>query len=262
LTIFIERGGVHLHVRDEGSRDGRVVMFSNSLGTDTRVWDLLLPLLPGGLRLVRYDKRGHGLSDVPPAPYRMEDLVEDAGAVADALGVQDVTFVGLSIGGLIGQGLAAARPDLVKALVLMDTAAKIGTDEIWQERLGLLATVGLEGMADAVMERWFSSGFLAERTGELAIWRNLLLRTPAEGYGGCCSAIMNCDFRGSTAELALPVMAMVGAEDGATTPDVVRATAELCSAAFHEIPQAGHLPCVERPDVVAKLIGDFLEQTG
>lgn len=258
---MIPSSGVTLHVSDIGPRDGRVVMFSNSLGTDLRVWEPLLPFLPEGLRIVRYDKRGHGLSDCPPAPYTMDALVADAACVADALELEDITFVGLSIGGLIGQGLAAARPGLLRAMVLMDTAAKIGTDALWAERIELLDRIGLEGMADAVMERWFSAGFLAERKNELAIWRNMLIRTPKAGYGGACAAIAGADFTASTAGLTLPVLAMAGTEDGATPPDLVRATAELCGGAFHALPEAGHLPCVEQPQAVAALIGDFLKET-
>lgn len=252
--------GIVLHVRDEGPKHGHAVMFSNSLGTDMRVWDPLLPHLPHGLRLVRYDKRGHGLSDCPLSPYTIDELVADAGAVVDAIGLKKITFVGLSVGGLIGQGLAAARPDLMRGLVLMDTAAKIGSEEIWAERIAALRAGGLEGMADAVMERWFARSFREERPNDLGLWRNLLTRTPAEGYGGCCHAISAADMTEATAALKLPVMAIVGEEDGATPPDLVKATAALCGGAFHVIKDAGHLPCVEQPQAVAALLRDFLKE--
>ncbi len=106
----VTSNGVTLHVQLEGPEDGPVVMFANSLGTDLRVWDLLLPHLPEGLRIVRFDKRGHGLSDCPDAPYDMDALVTDAEAIIDAFGLRDITFVGLSIGGLIGQGWRSAAP--------------------------------------------------------------------------------------------------------------------------------------------------------
>lgn len=251
--------GVALHVRDEGPRDGRVVMFSNSLGTDVRVWDFLLPYLPEGLRIVRYDKRGHGLSDCPPAPYEMETLVSDAECVANALDVSDITFVGLSIGGLIGQGLASRRPDLLKALVLMDTSAKIGTAEIWSERLAALDKVGLEGMADAIMERWFCAPF--RETDAVRVWRNMVIRTPKDGYGGCSAAIMGADMRESTSKLTLPVLALVGDQDAATPPETLKATADLCGAQFELIADAGHLPCVEQPATTAAFLNAFLERT-
>lgn len=250
-----------VHFRDEGPRDGRVVMFGNSLGTDLRVWDILLPLLPKDLRIVRFDKPGHGLSDCPEAPYAMDELVRDAENLADHMGLKDITFVGLSIGGLIGQGLAAKRPDLVKALVLMDTAAQIGNDEMWNTRVNAVRKGGIEPMADGILERWFAPTYRENKPTELAAWRNMLSRTPAEGYIGCCQAIAAADLTESTRALTLPVLAMAGDQDGSTPPAIVQATAELCGAAFHIIEDAGHLPCVEQPEVVAKLINDFLEAT-
>lgn len=251
---------VTLHIRDEGPRDGRVVMFANSLGTDLRVWDALLPLLPPGLRIVRFDKRGHGLSGAPPAPYAMDQLVSDAEALCDGLGLRDVTFVGLSIGGLIGQGLAAKRPDLVRALVLMDTAAKIGTAGMWQDRIDKIRADGIASLEGPIMERWFTAPFRAGNP-EFALWSNMLTRTTVEGYVGCCAAIAGADLTESTRGLALPVLALAGDEDGSTPPDLVRATAALCGAEFHLIPGAGHIPCVEQPAATAAHVTAFLERT-
>lgn len=256
----ISTSGITLHIRDEGPRDGRAVLFANSLGTDLRVWDALLPLLPAGLRIVRYDKRGHGLSDATPAPYAMDRLVADAEAVCGGLGLRDVTFVGLSIGGLIGQGLAARRPDLVRALVLMDTAAKIGTAQMWQDRIDAITAGGVEALADPILERWFTPAFRAANPG-FALWRNMLTRTSVAGYTGCCAAIAGADLTDSTRALRLPVLAMAGDTDGSTPPDLVRATADLCGADFHVIPDAGHIPCVEQPQATARLLADFLERT-
>ncbi|WP_102227039.1 3-oxoadipate enol-lactonase [Acidimangrovimonas sediminis] len=256
----LQTGGVTLHIRDEGPKDGRPLVFSNSLGTDLRVWDALLPHLPEGLRLVRYDKRGHGLSDASPAPYAMETLVADAEAVCDGLGLSGVTFVGLSIGGLIGQGLAAKRPDLLRALVLMDTAAKIGTAEMWDDRIAKITAGGVSALADPILERWFTRDF-REAAPEFALWSNMLTRTSVAGYTGCCAAIAGADMTESTRALTLPVLAMAGDQDGSTPPDLVKATAELSNAAFHVIPGAGHLPCIEQPEATAALIAAFLKDT-
>lgn len=256
----VTSNGVTLHVQLEGPEDGPVVMFANSLGTDLRVWDLLLPHLPEGLRIVRFDKRGHGLSDCPDGPYDMDALVTDAEAIIDAFGLRDITFVGLSIGGLIGQGLAARRPEVMRALVLMDTAAKIGSSEMWQERIDALRTGGIGSMAEAILDRWFAPE-MRHDAARLAPWRNMLTRTPIEGYIGCCAAIAEADFTQSTRALTLPVMAMAGSEDGATTPEMVRAAADLCNAAFHVIQDAGHLPCIEAPEQVGALITYFLKET-
>lgn len=256
----IKTADVTLHLRDEGPRDGRVVMFGNSLGTDLRVWDALLPLLPAGLRLVRFDKRGHGLSGATAAPYTMEQLVDDALTVIEGLGLSDITFVGLSIGGLIGQGLAARRPDLLRALVLMDTAAKIGTPEMWSTRIATIREGGIGALEGPIMERWFTAPF-RQTNPEYALWCAMLTRTTVEGYTGCCAAIAGADLTESTRALRLPVLAMAGDQDGSTPPDLVRATADLCGAPFHLIPDAGHIPCVEQPETTARLIADFLERS-
>ncbi|MBR3369238.1 MAG: 3-oxoadipate enol-lactonase [Rhodobacteraceae bacterium] len=254
------QNNIVLHVRDEGPRDGVPVLFANSLGTDLRVWDAVLPLLPDGLRMIRYDKRGHGLSDAPPAPYTMEDLVADAGAVLDQLGATKAVVIGLSIGGMIAQGLAHARPDLVRAIVLMDTAARIGPAQMWQDRIRAVQDTGIAPLADGVMARWFAPAFHRDKPAELAVWRNMLCRTTPAGYAGCCAAIAGADLTDSTRALALPAIVMAGSEDGATPPDLVQATAALMDAPFHLIDGAGHLPCVESPAQVAALITAFLKE--
>lgn len=256
----LQVGDITFHVRDEGPRDGRVILFLNSLGTDLRVWDAMLPRLPAALRLVRFDKRGHGLTDASPAPYDMDTLVGDAEAICESLGLRQVTVVGLSIGGLIAQGLAATRPDLVRGLVLMDTGAKIGTAGMWQARIDAVRQHGIHSLADTILERWFTRDFLSSNP-QLPLWRNMLLRTTIDGYAGCCAAIAGADLTGTTRSLRLPVTAMAGDQDGSTPPDLVRATAELCGAPFHLIAAAGHIPCVEQPEETARLISDFLERT-
>lgn len=256
----ISTSDITIHIQDEGPRDGRAVVLANSLGTDLRIWDALLPLLPAGLRIVRFDKRGHGLTDATPAPYSMDQLVADAEAVCDGLSLRDVTFVGLSIGGLIGQGLAARRPDVIRALVLMDTAAQIGTAQLWQDRIDTINRDGIAALAGPILERWFTPAF-RDADPEFPLWRNMLTRTTVAGYAGCCAAIAGADLTESTRALTLPVLAMAGDQDGSTPPYLVRATAELCGAEFHVIPDAGHIPCVEQPEATAKLLTDFLERT-
>ncbi len=253
-------GDVQINYREDGDPNGAPVIFANSLGTDYRLWDQVLPHLPRGLRLVRYDKRGHGLSSCPPAPYRMDALVSDAERLIDKLGMRDCLFIGLSIGGLIAQGLAKKRPDLVRAMVISNTGAKIGTDQIWQDRIDGVHRGGIEALADAVMERWFSANFRARP--DMAAWRNMLIRTPAEGYVGCSQAIMATDYRQATATLSLPTLAIAGSEDGATPPDLMRETAALVPGSrFHLIEGVGHLPCVESPGEYAAILKLFIEET-
>ncbi|MDH5798382.1 MAG: 3-oxoadipate enol-lactonase [Paracoccaceae bacterium] len=252
---------VHLHYADEGDPNGAPVVFANSLGTDFRLWDKILPLLPSGLRLIRYDKRGHGLSSCPDAPYSMGALVREVEQLCDHLNVRDCVFVGLSIGGMIAQGLAAKRLDIVRAMVLSNTGAKIGTRELWDDRIAGVRKGGIESLADPVMERWFSKSF--RETDELVAWRNMLVRQPDEGYAGCSAAISGTDFFASTAQLALPTLGIAGSEDGSTPPDLVRETVDLVKGSqFHLIRGAGHLPCVENPTEYAEVLTKFLKEVG
>ncbi|WP_395541373.1 3-oxoadipate enol-lactonase [Neotabrizicola sp. sgz301269] len=260
MQVLIRPWGA-MHYFCDGAEDGPCVVFANSLGTDLRLWDPVMPLLPRGLRTIRYDKRGHGLSDTgPDAPITLDDLAQDAIALIEATaGGRPVVFVGLSIGGLIGQAVAAARPDLLHALILSNTAAKLGTAESWQARIAAVQAQGLAGIADAVMERWFAPDFRATPT--LAPWRNMMIRTPAAGYIAACAALAGADQTQASAALRLPVLVIAGGADGASPPDVVRATADLIPGAlWHLIPDAGHLPCVETPEDWAAAVAAFLQE--
>lgn len=254
-------GDVRLHYRVDGPQDGAPVVFANSLGTDMRLWDPILPLLPEGLRIIRFDKRGHGLSTCPPSPYSMGALVSDTEKLLDFLGVKECFFVGLSIGGMIAQGLAVKRLDLIRAMVLANTGARIANPDIWNERIAAVKSGGIESIADAVMTRWFSKAF--RETPELELWRNMLTRQEDQGYMGCSAAISGTDFYTTTASLRLPTLGIAGDEDGSTPPDLVRETVELIPGSqFHLIRKAGHLPCVEQPEEFARVISDFMRQVG
>jgi 3-oxoadipate enol-lactonase len=252
---------VTLHYRDEGPRGAPTVVFANSLGTDFRLWDPILPLLPEGLRLVRFDKRGHGLSTCPPAPYSMGALIRDAERLLDALEVRDCVFVGLSIGGLIAQGLAAKRLDQIRAVVLSNTAAKIGTRAMWEGRIAQVESEGLEAMSGTIMERWFSKTF--RDSPAVTPWRRMVEVTPAAGYAGCSAAIAGSDFYSTTANLRLPALVIAGDQDGSTPPDLVRELHELIPGSRYELIRgAGHLPCVEAPEAYAAALSGFLADIG
>lgn len=256
-----ELDDIRLHYADEGDPEGAPIVFANSLGTDFRLWDKIVPRLPVGLRVIRYDKRGHGLSEVTRAPYKMGTLVSDVEKLMDHLGVTDALFVGLSIGGMIAQGLAVKRPDLVRAVVISNSGAKIGTAEMWDDRIRAVREGGVAALADAIMDRWFAKPFHA--TPEFHAWRNMLLATPAEGYIGCSAAISGTDFFTPTAGLRIPALGIAGADDGSTPPDLVRETVDLIPGSkFELIRKAGHLPCVEQPEDYSRILNDFIEGTG
>lgn len=250
-----------MHFREDGDPAGQPVLFSNSLGTDLRLWDDVVARLPGSLRLIRYDTRGHGLSSAPAGAYSMGGLVADAEHLLEHLGVRDAVVVGLSMGGLIAQGLAIKRLDLVRGVVLSNTGAKIGTKDMWQERIDAVREHGIEAITDATMERWFSKAF--RETDALQVWRNMYLRQSVDGLCGNMAAISGSDFMTPTSGLRLPALGIGGSDDGSTPPDMVRELMGLIpGAGFELVRKAGHLPCVEQPDVYTKHLMRFFGSIG
>ncbi|MEJ8561237.1 3-oxoadipate enol-lactonase [Yoonia sp. GPGPB17] len=257
----VTRDGVTLYFEQQGPADGPAVVFSNSLGTTLHLWDAILPYLPDDLRILRYDMRGHGQSDVPKAPYTMGQLISDAAAICDTAEVHDAVFVGLSVGGMIGQGLAVKRPDIVRALVLSNTAAKIGNPKLWQDRIDAVRTTGLAGMSDEIMKRWFSNDFYG--TPQMVPWKAMVEATSVDGYTGVSAAIAGTDFYTPTGALRIPTLGIAGSEDGSTPPDLVRETVDLIPGSqFSLMRRAGHLPCVEHPKTYAKHLTAFLQSIG
>lgn len=252
---------VRIHWREDGDPAGRPVVLAHALGLDLTLWDAVIARLPPGLRLIRFDLRGHGQSDAPPGPYAMGALVRDAERVFEAAGARDAVFVGLSIGGLIGQGLTVKRLDLVRALVLSNTAARIGTAATWAARIAAVRAGGMAAIADATVERWFGRRRCG---GPLAAhWRARLLKANPEGYAGCAAAIAGADFLTPTSGLRLPLLAIAGAEDGTTPPDMVRETAGLVPGSrFALIRGSGHLPPADSPAEFADLLAGFLDGIG
>jgi 3-oxoadipate enol-lactonase len=252
----------HSHYRADGPEDGPVVFFANALGTDLTIWDDVVALLPEELRVIRYDMRGHGQSDVPPGPYYMGDLVGDAARLLDDLDARETAVVGLSIGGMVAQGLAAERMDLVRAMVLSNTATKIGTPETWQDRIALVRDKGTRTMAEGTMERWFPRATRAARPELVARVRDVAGQAP-EGIMGAMAAIGETDLYESTARLALPTLVIAGSEDGSTPADLVRETAGLVRGSrFEVIRKAGHVPCLDQPEAFAALLTTFLTEIG
>jgi len=260
----LDRSGVVLRYCEDGRREApSTLIFVNSLGTDLRIWLDIARVFSQTMRVVRYDKRGHGMSDAPDAPYSLDDHVDDLDALLEHLNIDNAIIVGVSVGGMIAQGVALKSPARVKGLVLCDTAAKIGTEEAWDERIDEIRANGLSAIADGIMERWFSSGFRASLPAELRLWRNLLTRTPVEGYVGTCAALRDADMRETVGTLDLPVLCVCGDEDGATPPEVVRELATMIpGATYQEISRSGHLPCVEQPAILANAIAAFISENG
>jgi len=250
---------VVLHVKELGDKNAPALVFSNSLGTDFRVWDRLLEALsPLPFRTILYDKRGHGLSSAPPAPYQMSQHVGDLEGLLDHFSITNAIIVGLSVGGLIAQGLTARRPDLVRALVLSDTAHVIGNAPMWNTRIEAVQSGGIASIEDAILERWFSRHFRENEKTELAGWSAMLTRTPVDGYAGTGAAIRDTDFTATTSTITIPTLCVVGDEDGSTPPDVVKGLADIIEGSrYSVIKGAGHLPCIEKPETMAALMTEF-----
>lgn len=243
-----------------GPADKPVIVFINSLGTDFRIWRDVVVRLAGDFPIITYDKRGHGLSDLGQVPYSIDDHVLDLAGLLDRLNVRDAIICGLSVGGMIAQGLEAKRPDLVKGLVLCDTAHKIGTAEMWNARIESVETRGIESLADGTMERWFTPAFRRPENAAYHGYRTMLTRQSAVGYAATCAALRDADLTESTKRIAVPTLCVVGDQDGATPPDVVLAMAKLIHGARYEvIKDAGHIPCVEQPEMLTEMIRAFID---
>ncbi len=260
---FLTVNNVTLHYKQEGPTDGRALVFLNSLGSDLRIWDEVVPHFNGRFQTIRIDKRGHGLSDCPPAPYKLQTLTDDVAAVLDKLGVDTAVLIGDSVGGMMALDFGIRFPERTVGLVLCDTAAKIGTADYWAERIANLRQGGIEPIAAGVLERWFSPSFIVHNQAAYKGYYNMLTRIPLEGYIGVCEAIRDADLRAGAAALQVQTLVLCGAEDRATMPDMVQAFAEtLPNGRFTLVPHAGHIPSIEQPAAVANLIDEFLNTLG
>ena len=259
--IVEARDGCRLATRIEGPEGAPALVLAHGLGMDMTLWDAVLPLLPCDIRVLRYDLRGHGASDAPPAPYSMGQMVSDAEAVIEAHGLRDTVFAGLSLGGMVAQGLAVKRLDLVRGLVLSNTAAKIGTPKLWEERIAAIRRHGLAAQSEAVLDRWLGRD---ARHGDVAARaRRVLCHTEIEGYVGGCAAVSGTDFWTPSSGLRLPVLGLAGSEDRSVPTDLMRETIELVPGARFEIlRRAGHLSPAERPQDWAAHVAAFLRATG
>jgi 3-oxoadipate enol-lactonase len=252
---------IRLNAELSGPADGPALLLIHALGTNLTLWADLIPLLPAGLRTLRLDLRGHGASDVPAPPYAMGTLIRDVERLMDHFAIKDAVVLGISLGGMIAQGIAIKRLDLVRALILSNTAAKIGSPAMWDSRIADIRATGLEPYATGAMERMFGRNWQDE-PGMPKV-RAMLTATHPDGWTGCASAIAGTDFYTPTGSLRLPTLAIAGANDGTTPPDLVRETADLIPGSqFRLIRGAGHLPFIEKPAEYAAIVSTFLHDIG
>jgi 3-oxoadipate enol-lactonase len=251
---------VHCYL-DEGAKELPALLLANSLGTDLRIWDEVAARLVGHFRVIRYDKRGHGLTDAPIPPYSAGDLVKDVVGLLDVLEVDQAAICGISVGGLIAQALALSHPERVQALVLCDTGARIGSVESWEQRIAAVRASGLQGLENAMMERWFSKEFRERRSVDVRGYANMLVQTTVDGYIGTCSALRDADFRQTVSRVKCRTLVLCGAQDIATPPKLSRELASLIPGAeFSLIENAGHLSCIEQPEEMTARMSQFFRE--
>lgn len=224
-----------------------VLVLPCSLGTTRELWDPA-PYAQR-FRVLRYEHRGHGESEAPPGPYTMEELAIDALALLDELAFVRVSWLGLSLGGMVAMWIAVHAPERVDRLVLACTSARVPSPRAYAERADVVREQGVERVADAVLSRWFTTeapAALRER------FRAILVATPAEGYAGCCDALAAWDFRKRLTEVAAPTLVLAGAEDKANPSGDTDLLAERIPGARHAVLEgAAHLANLERPTAFA-----------
>lgn len=257
---FVRTGDIVTHYELGGRKDAPVVLLANSVGTNFHVWDPQATALAERYRVLRYDMRGHGLTDCPAGPYTIAQLSDDARRLLDALGIGSAHVVGLSIGGLVAQSLAAAAPQRVRSLVLCDTANVIGPPSRWDDRIDAVTKGGLASIVDGVLKVWFTAGFLGAHPDIAQGFRTMLSRSPLAGYIACCHALRDADLREDDRKIACPTLVIVGDQDASTSPVAAR---ELCAAIkgakLEVIANAAHIPTIEQPEALNRLLLEFLD---
>ncbi|WP_296914374.1 alpha/beta fold hydrolase [Polaromonas sp.] len=252
-----------LHWTKQGQ--GPVVVLSHALGCDLGMWDGVAAILQTRYTVLRYDQRGHGQSEVVPGPYTMGLLAKDATELIRAQAPGAVHFVGLSMGAMVAQLLAASQPQLLKSVVIANAANHYddAARALWQARISLVRTQGVAAIADGAMQRWFTPEFRADQAGggaqRVASLRLQLEKTDAAAYAASCQAVAGIDFRASNAHIACPALVIAGTRDEATPLALSQAIVDSITGAQLRTLEAAHLSAVEQPQAFARLLESFFD---
>jgi 3-oxoadipate enol-lactonase len=263
MGIVVEGNEIHHSV--EGPAQAPVVTFSHSLATDLTMWDAQVAALVETYRIVRYDIRGHGGSQAPPGPYTVGQLAADVRGLLAALAIERTYFVGLSLGGMIGQVLALESPELLRGLALCDTSGRVPAESrpAWEERIATARRGGLGPLVEPTLERWFTPHFFRERPAEAERIRQMLRGTSVEGYTGCCEAIARFDVADRLPSIEVPTLIVVGEEDPGTPVAVAESLhRSIARSELVVLPGARHLSNVEQPAAFNQALTGFLARTG
>jgi 3-oxoadipate enol-lactonase len=259
----ITANGLGMNYALDGPPGAPVVTLSHSLATDLGMWDPQMPALTTRYRVLRYETRGHGQTEAPPGPYSLEMLAADARSLLQALDIPRTHFVGLSMGGMIGQVLALTTPELLSSLVLCDTSSRIPREAkpLWDQRIATAETDGLEPLVEPTLERWFTAGFRARRAEVVDRVRAMIRTTPPRGYAGCCHAIAALDLTDRIGAITLPTLVIVG-EDDPGTPVAASETIQrqIKGSELVVLKSAAHLSNMEQPEAFNRALTAFLSR--
>jgi len=257
----IEVNGIRFNASITGKLDGPVVVLSHSLCTNIAMWDEQLADLEPHFRILRYDTRGHGASDAPGGAYTLDQLGDDAIGLLDFLGIEKVNWVGLSMGGMIGQSIALHHPQRLEKLVLASTAAVMGDQlqPVWQDRISRAQSLGMSSLVAEILERWFSPDFLNDDPPPVQRIRQQILSTPATGFVGCSEAIRHLDYLDRIAAIDIPTLIIVGEDDPGTPVAFSEAIhARISGSQLCIIPAVRHLCNIEKPHAFNSSLLGFL----
>ncbi|MEX2482567.1 MAG: 3-oxoadipate enol-lactonase [Gammaproteobacteria bacterium] len=245
----------------EGPVAAPVILFSNSLGANLSMWQPQADHFSDRFRVVRYDQRGHGQSEVPDGPYSFDDLVADVLALADALGIGRFHFVGLSMGGMTALGLALARPDRLLSVTAANCVAGFPDEgrKVWDDRIKNVAEHGLEPLLDATLERWFTAPTRAARPAEMTAVREMVAATPVPGYLGCCAAIQALDYTDRLAAITTPMLFIGSTHDVSTPPAAMQAMQAAVNGSRYVELDAAHVSNLGQPAAFNRALEDFLD---
>jgi len=255
-----EVNGARIHYRFDGPEKAPVLVLCNSLGTDHTMWDPQIPALTRKLRVLRYDRRGHGASSVTPGPYTIEQLGRDALGLLDALGLDRVRYCGLSLGGMTGMWLGTHAGKRMEKLVLCNTAAQVGSPDPWNARIEAVRKGGMSAIESGVLARWFTPKFLEQPTPMLGKMREVLLQLSPEGYVACCAAVRDMDQRESIARITAPTMVIAGTHDAATPPAAGQFIAKQIPGARYLELDAAHISNVEAAERFTESVLGFVSE--
>ena len=260
---LIQANGTQLFTDVTGPDDAPAVVFSNSLGTTLEMWDAQVRALASRYRCVRYDTRGHGRSAVVDGPLAIEDLADDLVGVLDALALDRVHLVGLSLGGMTAQAFAVRYPHRLDSLVLMATSAHVPPPEAWEQRARTVRADGMGAIVDTVRARWFVEDTIAFAPEQVKPVRDRFLAIDPRGYAACCLALSRMDLRGAIGAIHTPTLVVAGEDDPATPLDMAQDIEQrIPGAELTVIPEAAHLLAVEQPDAVNEILLGFLARIG